>query len=165
MYLDSAKEISISEDSEGFYASGLSDYEGETVDVVVGNAPHASRKVTGGKIRLDHDGDFGYIGYNYESVGQTMNIPPSMLVKRINQFGIRFIDTVGGKIGPSYDEMETIIFRDGESFFDTALSLFSGDHIVDNVGGFDRDIYIWFAQSQPLPQTILQIVAWTERYE
>ena len=165
MYLDSATEITISEDADGFYASGLSAYEGETIDLVIGNAPHASQVVDSGIVRLDHNGDFGYAGYGYESVGQTMNMPPAMITKRINQFGIRFIDTVGGLVGPSYEEMETIIFRDGVSYYDTELELFSGDQIVDNVGGFDRETYIWFSQNQPLPQTILQIVAWTERYE
>lgn len=165
MYLDKATEISILEDTDGFYATGLDDYDGLTVDIVVDNAPHPQKLVTSGVVRLDHDGDFGYVGFNYESYGQSMNIPPSMLTKRINQFGIRFNESLGARIGPSYDEMEDVIFRDGESYYDETIDLYTGDHLVDNVGGFDRDIYIWFGQNVAAPQTVLQIVAWIERYE
>jgi len=165
MYLDMATEIEILEDTEGFYATGLTDYEGLTVDIVVDNAPHPPKLVTSGVVRLDHDGDFGYVGFNYESYAKSMNIPPSMLVKRINQFGIRFNESLGARIGPSYEEMEEVVFRDGASYYDETIDLYTGDHIVDNVGGFDRDNYIWFGQNVAAPQTILQIVAWIERYE
>lgn len=167
MYLDSATEITVLEDSEGFYAQGLTDYADETLDCVVDNAPHEQVTVSSlGVIRLTHGGSgASYVGYNYESVLKTMNLSPALVTKRTNQFAIRFIDTVGGNIGPSYDELEAIIFRDGVTYYDTALPLFSGDHIVDNVGGFSRDAFIWVSQNQPLPQTILMIAPWLERWE
>ncbi len=164
MYLDSATEITVKEDATGFYADGLTAYEGEEVDICLGHAPHPSRTVTAGVVRLDYDADIGYVGYNYESIMKSMNMPPSLLVKRINQYGVRFIDSVGGLIGPTYEDMEEIIFREGEVFYDEALPLYSGDFIVDNVGGFDRDLHIWVSQNAPSPQTMLQIVAWTEVY-
>jgi hypothetical protein len=165
MYLDSATEITVKEDANGYYADGLSAYEGETLDVCLGNSPHPSKTVTSGVIRLDYDADIGYVGYNYESLMKTMNVPPSMLTKRINQYGIRFIDSVGCLVGPEYDELEEVIFREGDVNYDEAIPLFNGDFIVDNVGGFDRDLHIWVSQNAPSPQTILQIVAWLERYE
>ncbi len=165
MYLDSATEVAITSDVDGYLISGLTDYEGREISIVIDGAPHPPQTVTSGVVRVDFTGTEAYVGYNYESAFQTMNLNPAIVTKRLNQFIIRVVDSVGAKIGPSYDELETIIFRDGVTYYDTALPLFTGDKIVDNVGGFDRDAHIWVVQSDPLPQTILMIAPWTERYE
>ena len=87
-----------------------------------------------------------------------------MKVKRTNQIGIRFIDTVGCAVGTTEDELEEIIFRDGETYYDEALALYSGDKIVDNPGGFDRDAYIFVRQESALPQTIVALVPWMKEW-
>lgn len=166
MYLDGAIEVEVKEDSVGYYADGLTDYIGIELSVVIENSQHPSKTVDAtGRIELDHDGAWGLVGFPWSSKAKTVNLGPMMKVKRINQIGVRFIDTVGTSVGTSEDELETIIFREGETYYDQALPLYSGDKLVDNPGGFGSDAHVFIQQDDALPQTVLAIVPWMQVWE
>lgn len=80
-------------------------------------------------------------------------------IKRIHKLTIRFYKTLSAKFGPSSDQLETITFRKGETPMNNSPELFTGDMVKDFDGDYDRDGYIYLLQDQPLPFSVISIIA------
>jgi hypothetical protein len=166
MYLDSAVEGTVLHDSEGYYVEGLTVFAGEEVSIVVDNSQHPKKTVSlAGRVEIDYEGTTAFIGYGWTSKAKSVNLGPIMKVKRINQIGVRFVDTVGAKVGTEEDKVEEVIFTEGIIYFGQPVSLFDGDKLVDNPGGFSRDAYVYIQQDSAMPQTIVAIVPWLGQWE
>lgn len=142
--------------------SGLRHLEGQTVSVVADGSVIPDKVVTGGKVTLENEAELVYIGLNAQARVHTL--PPEgggnsgtsqAKVKRIHKMGVRFHDTLGGKIGPALDELDLVYFREADDPMDSSPPLFTGDKIVDFDGDYETQADFYIVQDQPYPMTIL----------
>jgi hypothetical protein len=144
---------------------GLDHLEGETVQILADGAVRPSQTVTDGAVTISPEAGTIHAGLGYTSVLEPMRLDAGAQAgtaqgkkKRINALTVRFYRTVGAKIGPDEDRMDTISFRTPADLMDSAVALFSGDKTVSFPGGWDTDGYIRIEQDQPLPMTVLSIM-------
>lgn len=149
--------------------TGLGHLEGANVGILGdGNviANYLNPKVVvGGSVDLDGAAySKVIIGRPYLADVETLNIEAptgsgaAMGRKvKISTVSIEFEDTLGGLIGPSFDNLHEI----GQAFsrfYDTAAGLFTGD-FPENLGaGYEDGGKICIRQADPLPMTILSLV-------
>ena len=79
--------------------------------------------------------------------------------KRIHDVTVRFFRSVGALVGSETTNLDRIPFRSSADLMDKAVALFTGDKDVVFPTGWDRQQTIYVRQSQPLPMTVLNIVA------
>lgn len=145
--------------------SGLNHLEGETVTVLADGSAHADKTVSGGSITLDRAAEKVHVGYAYTSIIETLRLEAGAddgvsqgKIKRIHGVTVRFIDSVGAKVGPDTSNLDRIPFRDSSMAMDEAVPLFSGDKEIFFPSGYDNDARVVVQQDQPLPMTIVAIM-------
>ena len=147
--------------------SGLSHLEGETVSILADGATHSTKVVSSGAVSLDRASRKVVIGLPYNSVLQTMRIEAGAgqtegtaqgKIKRISKVILRLFETVGAKVGPTLDSLETVPFRTTSSAMDLPVSTFlAGDKEVEFTDDYNTDGFIVVKQDQPLPLTVLAL--------
>lgn len=146
--------------------TGLFHLEGQTVSVLGDGAVIADKTVSGGAITLPYACSKVHVGLGYTSrvgllrqdAGAADGTSQGKL-KRIMRVVFRFLASVGLDIGPSATgQMDSIQFRDASMDTNDAIPPFSGDKKADWPGDHDREGYIVFRQSQPLPSTIVAVM-------
>ena len=73
---------------------------------------------------------------------------------RFHRVIFRFLQMLGGFIGPDTDNLDEIVLREGGDPMDTPVPLFTGDYEIEWDGAYDGDNHIFYRQTQPLPVTI-----------
>lgn len=145
--------------------SGLSHLEGETVSVLTNGSVHPDVIVTGGQITLNYTTTKAQVGLGYTSQALTMDLSGGSVIgssqgaiARINEFSIRFFETLGANIG--YDSLtaDVINFRSAGDPMDSSPPLFSGYKKGTFPKGWNNDYKVFISQSQPLPMTILGVI-------
>ena len=142
--------------------SNLDHLEGESVQVLVGDAVYPNQTVTNGEITVTLPSTSGYqnveIGLGYTSKMVTMRIENGAQAgsaqnrpKRWNEIAVRLYKTVGVTING-----DQIPFRSSSTPVGQNIPEFTGDKRVTNAG-WDREGQITIEQTQPLPMTILGI--------
>lgn len=146
--------------------SGLDHLEGETVAMIVNEATHPTKVVSSGSITLERGAKTGVFGLAYTSDVETNALEARTglgtiqgSVGRVYKAILRFHKTLGGKFGYDSSNLDTILFRDGDDTMDNSPDLFTGDKILEFPRGQETDQIIYIRQDQPLPMTILAIVA------
>lgn len=146
--------------------SGLGHLEGQTVQILVDGSTHADRVVTGGQITLDRAGSTVQVGLGFTSILQTMR--PDMGAnngtgqtrrRSVAQCVFRVLNTIGGKFGPTVDNLNPIPTLRPRNTLGTPMPLFTGD--TDQLvfpANMNTDGYIFFVQDQPLPATLVAIM-------
>jgi len=147
--------------------SGLDHLEGETVSILADGATHANKTVSSGSISLDRASRKVTVGLPYNSVLQTMRIEGGAgqlegtaqgKIKRISKIVLRLFETVGAKVGPSLDNLETVPFRTTSGAMDLPVSTFiAGDKEVEFSDDYNTDGFIFVKQDQALPLTVLAL--------
>jgi len=147
--------------------SGLDHLEGETVSILADGATHAKKTVSDGSISLDRASRKVTVGLAYNSVLQTMRIEGGAgqlegtaqgKIKRISKIVLRLFETVGAKVGPSLDNLETVPFRTTSGAMDLPVSTFiAGDKEVEFSDDYNTDGFIFVKQDQALPLTVLAL--------
>ena len=147
--------------------SGLDHLEGETVYILADGATHATKSVSDGTISLDRSARKVTVGLPYNSVLQTMRIEGGAgqyegtaqgKIKRISKVVLRLFETVGAKVGPSLDNLETVPFRTTSGAMDLPVSTFlAGDKEVEFSDDYNTDGFIFVKQDQALPLTVLAL--------
>jgi len=147
--------------------SGLDHLEGETVSILADGATHANKTVSSGSISLDRASRKVTVGLSYNSVLQTMRIEGGAgqlegtaqgKIKRISKIVLRLFETVGAKVGPSLDNLETVPFRTTSGAMDLPVSTFiAGDKEVEFSDDYNTDGFIFVKQDQALPLTVLAL--------
>jgi hypothetical protein len=144
--------------------SGLDHLEGQSVAILANGATHPNKTVSSGAITLDFAVTKAQIGLPFTSTLETLKFDGGSAlgssqgkIKRINDIVVRLFRTVGLKVGTSSTNVDTVPFRTSSSAMDTALSMFSGDKIIEFKGGYDEDATFVILQDQPLPMTVLAI--------
>tara|TARA_R110000787_G_scaffold23768_2_gene67789 strand:+ start:5210 stop:7963 length:2754 start_codon:yes stop_codon:yes gene_type:complete len=145
--------------------SGLYHLEGETVSVLAEGAAHPDKVVAAGAITLDRETTKAHIGLSYNSDFETLRTDSGAKdgtsqgkLVRIHRVIIRFFESIGGKVGPDSDNLDTLHFRKGGGEMDTAVPLFTGDVEEDWDMEYSSDAHIFIRQDQPLPMTIEAIM-------
>lgn len=80
-------------------------------------------------------------------------------VKSLAEVWLRLLDTVGGGAGPTFARIDPLPYTDPMAVLGAPLELFSGDRELTWPATMDTDGYICVEQSQPLPMTLVAIVA------
>ena len=145
--------------------SGLDHLEGQTVSILADGATHADKTVSSGAITLDRSTEKAVVGLKYDSVLQTMRIEGGAAegtsqgkTKRISKVVLRLFETVGVKVGPSLDNLETVPFRTSSDPMDTPVStLIAGDKEIEFRDDYNTDGFVFVKQDQPLPCSVLAI--------
>lgn len=155
------------DDTVGPPTSGVSNInhlEGETVSVLTDGATHGDRVVTAGAITLDGTFQTIHVGLPYTSEMETLRLElPDRAgashgkAGRIEHVVMRFLETVGGKIGPSLAALDPIVHRDPLDPMDQPPDLFTGDTRQLFRAGWDRTKKLVIRQDQPVPMTLLAI--------
>jgi len=140
--------------------SGLTHLEGETVSVLSEGAPLVDVVVASGAITVAETSR-ATVGLGYVSDLQTLrydvgarNGTAGGKLQRITRLIVRFYQTLGGKFGPKFTDLDPFIFRSGGDSMDTAPALFDGDVEVPWDSEYSSDALICIRQDQPLPMTV-----------
>lgn len=145
--------------------SGLSHLEAQSVGILADGSTHANKTVSSGAISLDRYVNKAVVGLNYSSVLQTMRIEGGAeegtsqgKTKRISKVVLRLFETVGVRVGPNLDNLETIPFRSSSDPMDTPVSTFlAGDKEIEFRDDYNTDGFIFVKQEQALPCSVLAI--------
>ena len=78
--------------------------------------------------------------------------------KKISKVTLRVDRSLGCKVGPDADNLETLEFRSVRDSMDTALPLFTGDFTTEFLGDYDSSGQVMVLQDQPLPLTVCAII-------
>lgn len=142
--------------------SGLTHLIGETVAVLADGAVQANRVVNvSGQITLDYAASKVHAGLPYICDAVTMPIP--LLTQagglaahkfRVVNLALRFYNTYGCKVSSDGVTFSTVHFP----LVDNAIELYTGDHVINFPGAFDRFGLIHIRQDIPLPFTLLAIM-------
>lgn len=141
--------------------SNLDIYEGETLQILTDGAVHPDRTVESGEVTLQYKVARASLGFGYRSLLDTQrpaggNNKGSAQGKlgAINHLITRFVDSLGGSVGPDEDNLQEILFRSASDEMDLPPPLFSGDKEIHWPDGFSTDRNVIFVQDQPLPSVI-----------
>lgn len=145
--------------------SGLSHLEAQSVGILADGSTHANKTVASGIITLDRFVNKAAVGLNYSSILQTMRIEGGAeegtsqgKTKRISKVVLRLFETVGVKVGPDLNNLETIPFRSSSDPMDTPVSTFlAGDKEIEFRDDYNTDGFIFVKQDQALPCSVLAI--------
>lgn len=146
--------------------SGLAHLNGQIVDVLTDGAAHPQRTVLSGSIELERAASVVQVGLPCIAKIQTMRIESGAgdgaaqgKIKRIHDLTIRFLDTLGGKVGPDESNLDKVEFRMGSDPMNSPPPAFSGDQdrIAFN-SGYELNGHIWYVNDQPLPATIVALM-------
>ena len=147
--------------------SGLTWLANETVKITVDGAAHQDVTVDStGHIDLDFEGKFITIGLYAPAKYQSLYLDPEAggtnfaqgHNQNIPRAFIRLFNTMGGKIGPSFDKMEELQYRTPQDLMDTAISLFTGEQQLNFPASWNHFAQVCVEQDEPLPMTILAII-------
>ena len=149
--------------------SGLSHLEGETVTILADGSVNSPQIVTGGSITLDDYASRVHVGLGYECNLETLNLDFPMSdgtiqgrSKCIRSVTARFENTYGGTIGVNGDGNLELIEQMLSTIWGNPSNLFTGDVEVSPYTEFSTSGTIYFRQPDPLPMTILAIMAEVE---
>ncbi|MEF2230873.1 MAG: hypothetical protein V3571_08090 [Pseudodesulfovibrio sp.] len=146
--------------------AGLDHLRGRTVAVLADGAVQTAKTVApDGSITLDRPASVVHAGLPYASRLEPMRLESGSArgtaqtkKKRITKVAIRFHKTLGGKVGPDPEHLETIWFRSPSTPMGQAQEAWTGDKSVNFPRGWNRDGVITVVQDQPLPMTVLMLV-------
>jgi len=142
--------------------TGLNHLEGETVQLLIGDAVYPNKTVSSGQVTVTIPSGAAYktieIGLGYSSKIKTLRVEAGSQAgtaqgrkKRYNEVMVRLHKTVGITING-----DQLPFRTSATPIGQDIPEFTGDKRVMNLG-WDRDGQIVIEQTQPLPMTVLGI--------
>ena len=121
--------------------------------------------VSSGSITLDRSASTVLVGLGYTGTIRGLNIEAGSQLgtamgktQRIYAATVKIYKSLGFKIGTT-EQMDIVPFRDSSMSMDEPPTLFTGDKRVAFPKGWDRESYVIIKQEQPLPLTVLAIVA------
>lgn len=164
-YVDAAP-VSYSGTPISTLSTGLSHLEAESVQILADGAVHPNRTVTSGSITLDaaySDITVG-LGYSSDYLSLPLDVPDAegaatSKVARIDHLVLKLHESLGGKIGADFTNMDRLVERSGSDPMDASPPIFTGERKEAFRGAFARDKRIAVRQDQPLPLNILSLTA------
>jgi len=156
--------------------TGLEHAEGETVDVLVDGGTHAQKTVSGGSITLDREGETVHVGFHSDAIFTPMAFEGGAAqgtsqgrLKSINEVAIRYVNSLGGRIGQDEDSVDPIPdlewYDPATTAWDAAWSLQSGWAKIEPDWDKNEEGLITFVQALPLASIIQAIAPRMETHE
>lgn len=151
--------------------TGLDHLEGKVVSILGDGAVFPNQTVSGGAVTLPDAAlvSKAHIGLPFTTIIEPMRLDVDNIVgitqgqtKRISELNLRFLNTLGCKVGDTLAGVRALSFRDTAMPMDASPPLFTGDKQYEFDGDFDYDTPVFIVQDQPLPLTLLALVI---RYE
>lgn len=154
------------------HITGLNHLEGQTVQVLADGAVQPDQVVSSGAINLTRAASTVQVGLQSIARLVTMRLEAGSQdgtsqgkTKRIHKAFVRFLDTLGGRMGLYNDTLDDISLRSPSTPMDQPPPIASGDQAVDFPGDYDRDCRIEIRQEQPLPMTVAAIMPQLRTYD
>lgn len=148
--------------------TGLHHLIGETVSVLVDGAVHPDVVVSAtGSITLNTSASKVVVGYGYHSDGEILPFDAGAAdgtaqgkIQRKHHVAFRFYQSLGALVGPSFSKLSRITFRLPSHGSGVSTPLFTGIKSIDGwPGDYSTEDRLCFRFDQPLPGTILSIIA------
>ncbi len=144
--------------------SGLGHLEGCEVAILADGGIQPRRVVAGGKVTLQSPANTIHVGLPYDSTLTTLNLHAEARdgsiqgrTKRFTKVRLRLVESAGGAAGPP-DNLTPLEYRRSLDETDQALSLFSGDRLINWNGAYETDGSLTVVQNFPLPFTLAAII-------
>lgn len=153
--------------------SGLSHLNGRTVDVLANGAVESPKTVAGGSITLDKARTTVLAGLPFTSTLQPMTIDINNMAdgtsrgrfKRIHRMVLALQKSLGGEVSTDQGQTWQYLYnRDFPDPMDASPPVFTGDTEVVTASDHDRNLQVTVRQKQPLPLTVLAMVAKIDFY-
>jgi len=145
--------------------TGLNHLEGKTVAILADGNVMPRKVVASGSVTIDNTASVVHIGLPYTCDLQTLNVEfqgndgtIQTRYKNITKATLRLEKTRETFIGTTFDEMYEIKLREDENY-DQATQMFTGDQEMNCIGGSSKEAQICVRVSNPVPITVLAIVA------
>lgn len=147
--------------------SGLDHLEGESLRVLVDGATHPNLTVSSGSITLANNksGSIIQAGLPYKCRVETLDLEVALtegssqgLTKQVSHVILRLYKSIGGKVGPDDDNLDTIPTRTGDDPMDSPPPLRTQDKKVLFNSGSSRTNRIVIEQDLALPFNLLAIM-------
>lgn len=145
--------------------NGLYHLNGKTVSMLCDGARQPDKVVYYDTVKLRYPANKIQIGLPYKSTLKTMRIEAGATdgtsqgkMKRIDQVTIRFLKTIGCKVGPDEDNLEFIVFREGNEMMNNPPGVFTGDKSVVFPGVYETAGDIVIIQDQPFPLGVVAVM-------
>ena len=152
--------------------TGLDHLEGETVQILADGATQPDQVVSGGAITLDRAASVVQAGLQAPARLVTMRIEAGSgdgtaqgKTKRVHSATVRFVDTLGGRVGQYGGRVDDISRRSPSTPMGEPEPIFSGDRDVDFPGDYDTDCRVEIRQDQPYPMTVAAIMPRLRTYD
>lgn len=145
--------------------SGMDHLEGEEVDILADGAVQPARTVTAGAVNLSVAATTVHLGFGYKSRGKMLRLNAGAAdgtaigkTQRTHRIGIMLHRSLGLKIGPSFDDLTRLTFRDASDKMSRAPALFTGILSEEFEGDYDFENQFCWEQDQPLPSMVLALM-------
>jgi hypothetical protein len=147
--------------------SGLAHLAGATTHILADGAVEPPRAVgEDGALTLPREVSVVHVGLPYVSTLRTMNLEATLSdgtgqgrVKRVGRVVLRLYKTLGGSAGFGDEALDPLRFRVSADPMGSAPALFSGDYELAFPAGYDTFAHVLARQAQPLPMTVLALIA------
>lgn len=144
--------------------TGAEHLEGESVRVLADGSVHPNVTISGGGFTLNREASVVHMGVGYDAKLKTLRIEGGNpigtsqgKIQRIHRVQIRLYQSLGLKIGDGVQAPDIIPF--GPGAMDLPLDLVTGDIGTEFSGDFTTEAIVELLHDQPLPLTILAIMA------
>ena len=146
--------------------SGLDHLEGEAVSILGDGSVYTKRNVSSGSVTsIDPTVTKAQIGLTQQCTMKTLRPEAGAddgtaqgKTKRDFEATLRFISTLGGKVGPDTSNTDEIIFRTGTDPMDSSPPLFTGDKKIMLRGGWETTGQTIYLNDEPLPVHITALI-------
>lgn len=152
--------------------TGLDIWEGEEVAILGDGAVYPRQVVSGGKVVLPYPASYVTVGLPYDSELETLSLETPAgdgtsqgRTARFDHLYLRLFETVGGDYGPEKGITDRLRARSTGDVLGAPPPLFTGDERLVMPGGHNAEHRVYIRQSDPLPLTVLAIVARGRTYE
>lgn len=151
--------------------TGLSHLEGEEVAILGDGAVFPNETVVSGEVTIESACSDIQVGLPYIVEGVLPKLEFGSAwgtaqgkIQRIHKISVLFYESLGCSVGTE-DKRDVIPFRSTNMEMDQPPDLYTGEKSIPFPKGYGKDIRVSIYQDQPLPLTILSLVAFGETYE
>jgi hypothetical protein len=145
--------------------SGLDHLEGCTVVGLADGGVVGPVVVAGGSVTLPAPASVVHLGLPYTAdlgvlpvEGGAEDGSSQAKIKKLIAAAVRLYRSLGLKVGPTADNLETIPFRSSATPLGQSPALFSGWRVLEMSSDYERDGSVFIRHEQPLPCTVLAVV-------
>lgn len=141
--------------------SGLSQYNGQTVGMVLDGGYDSAQTINSGTVTLDEQTTSICIGYLYTGIIKSMCIGfqlqgsnTQITQKEIDRISLRCVNSMGLKVGSSLYDLQEVQLRGPTDINYLPPAPIDGTQDIDVDSDSAEDFYYYIVQDLPLPATI-----------